>query len=351
MWFWSNIRSINTTKNINIDAIENNEYIYNSIKNNKDMKLFNMDYLKFKPEKKYDLIIGNPPYFVMKKDLVSKDYLKFFDGRPNIFVIFIIKSILELNNNGILSFVLPKNFLNCLYYNKLRKYIFKKMEIVNIIECYDDNYLETLQDTIIFTIKNNKDNKNTNNSFTIKMNDFYIFNTKQNIKKILKLYENSTNLNDMGFEVSIGNIVWNQVKDKLTDDKNKTRLIYSSDIINNELSITKYNNKQKKNYINKDGNTDIILVVNRGYGKGNFNFTYALINLKTEYLIENHLICIKLINNTLSKKLQIKKYNELISSFNNKKTLEFIKLLFTNNAINLQELRYIFPIYLNKEKS
>ena len=41
----------------------------------------------------------------------------------------------------------------------------------------------------------------------------------------------------MNFEVKVGNVVWNQVKDKLTNDESETRLIYSSDIINIKLSI------------------------------------------------------------------------------------------------------------------
>ena len=34
---------------------------------------------------KFDLIIGNPPYFVMKKTDVDESYHNYFDGRPNIF--------------------------------------------------------------------------------------------------------------------------------------------------------------------------------------------------------------------------------------------------------------------------
>ena len=65
------------------------------------------------------------------------------------------------------------------------------------------------------------------------------------------LYNNSKTLFDLGFNVNVGNIVWNQCKKDLTDDNNKTHLIYSSDITNNKLSIKKYSNKEKKNYIDK----------------------------------------------------------------------------------------------------
>ena len=58
--------------------------IYNEIKdlewNNNKVKLINSCFFKnYKEnnEKKYDLIIGNPPYFVMKKGNVDKKYYKY----------------------------------------------------------------------------------------------------------------------------------------------------------------------------------------------------------------------------------------------------------------------------------
>ena len=51
-----------------IDGIELHPTIFNyiqnieTIKTNPNVTLFNQDYLKFKIDKKYDLIIGNPPF-------------------------------------------------------------------------------------------------------------------------------------------------------------------------------------------------------------------------------------------------------------------------------------------------
>lgn len=39
-------------------------------------------------------------------------------------------------------------------------------------------------------------------------------------------------------------------------------------------------------------------------------------------------------------------YKKIINSLNNKKTLEFIRLYFGNNAINTTELNYILPFYI-----
>ena len=59
-----------------------------------------------------------------------------------------------LNDEGILSFVLPKSFLNCLYYDKTRKYIADYFKILHIIDCIDDKFIDTQQDTIIVIIQN-----------------------------------------------------------------------------------------------------------------------------------------------------------------------------------------------------
>jgi type I restriction-modification system DNA methylase subunit len=330
---------------LNITGIELNKTIYESIKkyNSNNIKLFNKNYLDEEFDIKYDLIIGNPPYFVMKKTDVNKSYYNYFNGRPNIFILFIIKSLKLLNNKGIISFVLPKNFLNCLYYDKTRKHIFKNYNILNILEC-DDKYIETQQNTIILILRNEKPINNI--SYSIAISGYTIFGTQDNIKAIKALYKNSKTLFDLGFNVNVGNIVWNQCKKDLTDDNNKTHLIYSSDIENNKLSIKKYSNTDKKNYINKEGDNSPLLVINRGYGVGSYNFNYCIINENDNihYLVENHLICIKY-SSPIEKDELIKKYKQIIESFKNKKTVEFINIYFGNNAINTTELCKILPIY------
>ena len=71
----------------------------------------NNDFLSYSNEIDYELIIGNPPYFVMKKNEVDSSYFDYFDGRPNIFILFIIRALQMLKNGGILSFVVPNFYL------------------------------------------------------------------------------------------------------------------------------------------------------------------------------------------------------------------------------------------------
>ena len=179
---------------LKIIGIENNQTIYNSIKelSNNNIEIKHGDYLKYETSNKYDLIIGNPPFVVIDNDIVDDKYLSYYDNRPNLFILFIIKSLEQLNDGGILSFILPKNFINCMYYNKTRKYISDNYNIIDIIDFSEignssknDNkkgYEETEQNTILLIIQNTK--KNDNSKFVITKS----YKIKKKIPKQKKTY-------------------------------------------------------------------------------------------------------------------------------------------------------------------
>ena len=380
------IKSLETHyNNVDITGIEYNTEIYQHIKalnwsGKNKIGLIYGDFLKYQSDTKYDLIIGNPPYYVIKKAEVEKKYLQYFDGRPNIFLLFIIHSLNLLAPEGILSFVLPKNFLNCQYYNKLRAHIYTKYTIIDIIDCSQGDYLETNQDTVIMIVQNRVPTDNDKYSIVLPQSDSsvlpqsdssvlpqsdssvlpqsdssvlpqsessqYIFGHPDGLHNISRLLEGSTSLHKLGFRVNVGKVVWNEVKNLLTDDTDQTLLVYSSDITDNKLAIKAYKNPDKKNYINKPGKTDLLLVVNRGYGKGKYKFSYCLLDTDQPYLVENHLICISSVETDISRENLHEKYQLIVKSLENKKTQQFIELYFSNNAINTSELENILPIYL-----
>lgn len=329
---------------LQIDGVEYNKTIYDGVKTlqNDNVRIYNADYLEYVPNKQYQLIIGNPPYFVMKKGDVAKSYYPYFDGRPNIFVLFIVKSLEHLAENGILSFVLPTSFLNCLYYDNMRKHIATHYQILCIHHCTNDKYLETQQDTILFVLR--KQTQIDNTSYVWKKN-YTIFSTHDKIQQMKQLCANSKTLFELGFKVSVGNVVWNQHKSILTEDNTKTLLIYSSNIVNNAFELKKYSNAEKKNYIDKPGTTKPMIVINRGYGVGEYKFSYCLIDLPTTpYLVENHLICIECVGD-IPRETMIGEYKKIMASLEDARTTEFIDLYFGNSAINTTEMNYVLPIY------
>ena len=87
-----------------------------------------------------------------------------------------------------------------------------------------------------------------------------------------------------------------------------------------------------------------MLVINRGYGIGEYNFEYCLIEGGFQYLIENHLICITY-NSDIEDDTLIGLYKDIISSLKISKTKKFIKYYFGNAAINTTEMCHLLPIY------
>jgi hypothetical protein len=322
-----------------------------------------------------DLIIGNPPYFVMKKEDVDAEYYPFFDGRPNIFILFIIKSAQLLSAGGVLCFVLPSNFMNSQYYDKTRKYIVRHFEILHMVRCDgddddDDGYLDTQQGTFILILRKSggasvgslactsgagvfeKSGVGslacTSGAGVFEKSGASIFT--DNLPRLTSLYAGSTSLHDLGFKVSIGTVVWNQCKSILTNDATKPRLVYNSNVETGRFEHKTYKNGEKKAFIDKPGIRTPMIVVNRGYGVGKYKFYYCLLTPDTMssssssagYLIENHLICITH-NDSVPSSLAA--FLKVMKSFKDPRTQEFISCYCGNSAISSTELHLMLPIY------
>jgi len=332
---------------VEMDGVEYNTTVYDAIKDIKfknAVKLVNKDFMKYKTDNLYDLIIGNPPYFVCKKSDVPKEYSEFIHGRPNIFGLFIIHSLSLIKPGGIIAFIIPKSFLNSLYYSKIRNYIKETCSIVKIDDYSSLNdFIDTEQSTFGLIIqKNLVPTKAAECKYSMVFNDNFIFTDDSSVLKAM--FENATTLEKMGLKVKTGQVVWNEVKEELSDDTEDTILVYNSNITkDNKFVIKEFKNDEKKQYIERDGRIDPVLVVNRGNGNSAYKLNYAVIK-QGPFLIENHL-------NEIYSPKKIKKtkllelYDKIIASFENPKTQKFIELFLGNNGLSKTELETIFPIY------
>jgi len=290
-----------------------------------------------------DLIIGNPPYFVMKKDAVPKEYYPYFDGRPNIFALFIIKAAALLQEGGVLCFVLPSSFMNSSYYDKTRKYLVAHFTVLHVIrsESLSENvkYIDTAQDTIVLIVQ--KCDGGGGGACVFEKHGMTILS--DNVPRLIRLYSGSQSLAELHFNVHVGTVVWNQCKTILTDDASKTRLIYSSNIEDCAFVYKTYKNAEKKAFIDKPGIQAPMIVLNRGYGVGEYQFDYCLITPDVvgsqSYLVENHLICITAAGDAKTG------FQRVMRSFRDPRTREFIECYFGNSAINTTELNHMLPIY------
>ena len=341
-------------KEVSIDGVELNTIIFEKIKcfdktteNLNKINIINSIFITYKKETNYDLIVSNPPYVTCDKATVPIEYIHLCKGRVNLFCIFIIHSLHLLNANGVSAFIIPKSFMNSCYYSQVRGYIKSCCTIVKILE-FNNDFIDTKQPTIGLILHKKNVDINHICKYSIKLNDMYVFTT--NKEQLEELFKGSTTIKALGLNVKTGNIVWNEKKSLVTADSSKTLLLFNSNIRNKSISILNFkkndNKKQEKfQYIDIEGSTNPIIVVNRGNGNSTYKFNYAIVNIETQFVCENHLNVIYS-NNTRNNPELLTLYDKIITSFENPKTNLFIKMFLGNNALSKTELETIFPIYL-----
>ncbi len=199
-----------------------------------------------KENKKYSLIIGNPPYFEINKNSY-KHYNEIIYGRTNIYSLFLYKSIKLLKDDGVLIFVIPKTIMTGKYFSRIREYIYSNCCILDIVKFKNNNiFSKATQNVIVLKLRKVSSNSR---KFTIrdKLNNLF-FTTDQ--KYMLTVLNNKTiNINDLNCIVKTGSVSWNENKNLLDNNPdNGIPLIYSTCIKNDKL-IFKNSETHKKQYM------------------------------------------------------------------------------------------------------
>lgn len=315
--------------------IDNN--LVNLVKDNyKFAKIAQADALKKQFANKYDVVIGNPPYFEFKpEDQIKSNYSDVIGGRPNIFSLFIKLGIDLLKEGGYLAYVVPPSMNNGAYFSKLRSYIVNHTNI-EYMEILDDSKLfhSAQQTTMLLVLKKgkNKGDYLFSNGLTT------IFS--ENVEDLKNKFSAKTTLRKSGYRVNTGQIVWNQNRKLLTNDPDEGELlVWAHNITEKGLLL---NNKTKQQYI-VTNKTDIgpAIVVNRIVGKvKGGSLRAALIPNGKIFLAENHVNVIKYTNdpNDLSK------YEWLLDELKKEENLSVLKFITGNTQLSKNELENLFPI-------
>jgi predicted RNA methylase len=105
----------------------------------------------------FDIIVGNPPYGAV----FSKSEIKYFQKKYKLqnyqaesYLLFIEKSINLLKSKGLLGYIIPNPWLLNLKTEKIRKFIFSKIQIENIVHFQNKVFPEAVVDTEIIVFRN-----------------------------------------------------------------------------------------------------------------------------------------------------------------------------------------------------
>ncbi|MFX0091845.1 MAG: Eco57I restriction-modification methylase domain-containing protein [Candidatus Hodarchaeota archaeon] len=125
------------------------------------------DFLKWEPERKFDIIIGNPPY--VRYDNLERRYVHWlrskyscFKGRADLYIPFIQHSLKLLSKEGKLAFICTNRFTLCEYGESLRDLITNNYSISKIIDLTETKPFTTPVSTYpwVFVFKCKENNQN-----------------------------------------------------------------------------------------------------------------------------------------------------------------------------------------------
>lgn len=214
-----------------------------------------------KKAKKYDFVIGNPPYIKIPKD--APEAMAMQDvcyGAPNLYFLFASMGLFNLKKNGEMVYIIPRSWTSGVYFKKFREYFLTngKLEHIHLFisrnKVFDKE--DVLQETIIVKIKkmSSKPNKilitssKTNKDFenitefqvpydvVVSGEDKYVYLvTNENEVKILeKLNRFKYTLPQIGLKMKTGLTVDFRNRDILRkkDEKGAIPIFYSQHIKN-----------------------------------------------------------------------------------------------------------------------
>ena len=146
-----------------------------------EIRILNMNYITDCIESTYDIIICNPPYMKLRKNSKEAEAMsQYIYGQPNLYSLFMAKSIELLRDSGRFVFIVPRSWTSGSYYRKIRKYILYNLDISDLLifknRCDVFENETVLQETMIISGK--KSNKQKD-SISIHIADGYVVDNEQ----------------------------------------------------------------------------------------------------------------------------------------------------------------------------
>jgi adenine-specific DNA-methyltransferase len=217
--------ALEKNKNLQIKGFDVDKTIYdkaNKIFQEKNIDLFLEDYLYNDWNNKYDAIICNPPYLKFH-DYNNLETLKEIkkrlnidlSGFTNIYTLFLLKSIYQLNQNGKIAYIVPSEFLNSNYGKNIKKYLLES---------------RLLKEIIIFDFKENIFDKAITTSTILLLektqNDFLDFTNINNIFELNNF--NNIEKKRYSYEDIDHNVKWKRYYQKQNSLKYKNLIPFNS---------------------------------------------------------------------------------------------------------------------------
>ena len=241
-----------TKKNLTINIIEDN-YILN--------QCLDFNYMQgedVKP-KKYDFVIGNPPYMKISKEAPEAiSMTKVCHGAPNLYFLFASMGLFNLCENGEMVYIIPKSWTSGAYFKRFREYFLTEGRLEHIHLFISRNKVfdkeSVLQETIIIKVRKTTEKAETVTISSSKSNsdfgkltsltvpydlvvagsDYYVYlvTDEKEVEVLKKLHKFNQTLPEIGVKMKTGLTVDFRNREVLRNEEEKgaVPLFYSQHI-------------------------------------------------------------------------------------------------------------------------
>ena len=216
--------------------------------------------------KKYDFVIGNPPYMKISKDAPEAIAMpEVCYGAPNLYFIFAAMGLYNLVDNGEMVYIIPRSWTSGAYFKRFRQYFLTEGRLEHIHLFVSRNKVfdkeDVLQETIIIkvkrtdrtpevvTISSSKSNSDFDNlsfltvpySLVVSGNDYYVYlvTDEKEVSVLERLHKFDKTLPDIGLRMKTGLTVDFRNREILRDDAEEGAipLFYSQHIKQGEVQF------------------------------------------------------------------------------------------------------------------
>lgn len=218
------------------------------------------DYLTKNFPKKFDLVIGNPPYFMFRgkhgtiSEEVREKYSDVIKGTANIYVLSIVKGLMDLKFDGILSYVIPTSILGSPIFQKARNWIAERANIERVeIHKQRDEFEGANVEVMIFQLRKKR---KPNMDYKKKVGSDYIFLKTKEAEE--EDEENTVTIGSLTkFKtgpIDISKIPKDKRQGVLSDERSDKvyPIIYNENIYNDRFRTDVKLKKGRKQYLSKD---------------------------------------------------------------------------------------------------
>lgn len=152
---YADVPSVNIdVVDIDDDSLEVLKALVNhvNIPNNVHINYIHADFLTYCFEKKYDVVVGNPPYkkLTKEKELLSVYKAEAYNTDTNNIFSFFIEKSMRIGN--VVSLIVPKSLINAPEFNKTRQLMSKK-RVSHIIDFGEKGFKNVKIETINFVVE------------------------------------------------------------------------------------------------------------------------------------------------------------------------------------------------------